>query len=99
MYLSPRELLVTLDGETATASFFGPFDRTVEPYIRIATGDYEQERAARGRDNALASYLCSLAHEVLHYQQWIRGDELTEEGVADESVVWLDQYALTVDHP
>jgi hypothetical protein len=91
--------LITVQGETVTASFFAPFDRTVEPYIRIATGDYGEELKARGRDNALASYLCSLAHEVLHYQQWIRGEELSEDGVDEESVAIVDRYAMTVEHP
>ncbi|WP_157831116.1 MULTISPECIES: hypothetical protein [Bacillaceae] len=28
--------------ELASATFFAPYDKTVEPYIRIATGDYEE---------------------------------------------------------
>lgn len=99
VYLSPRVRISTIDGEEVTASFFAPFDLTVEPYIRIATGDYSEERDERGRDNALASYLYSLAHEVLHYQQWIRGHDLSEDGVDEESVRIVERYAMTVDHP
>src|SRR5258706_16255070 len=57
VYLSPHDRVVTIDGSVGTASFFAPWNRHVEPYIRIATGDYPRERAERGRDNALASYL------------------------------------------
>jgi hypothetical protein len=99
VYLSMRERLVTIHGEVVTASFFAPWEITVEPYIRIATGDYAKELAARGRDNALASYLGSLAHEVLHYQQWIRGEEPVEDGVHNEASAIVDRYALTVDRP
>lgn len=99
VYTSPRERLVTLHGEVATASFFAPWDREVEPYIRVATGDFEAERDARGRDDALASFLVSLAHEVVHYQQWLRGDPLVEDGVDAEALAMVERYAETVDHP
>jgi hypothetical protein len=29
-------------GRLASASFFAPWDRTVEPYIRVSTGEYPQ---------------------------------------------------------
>src|SRR6266545_3232964 len=64
VYLYPSARITTSHGEVGTASFFAPWRRTVEPYIRIATGDYLAERKERGRDNALAAILCSLAHEV-----------------------------------
>ena len=83
----------------ASASFFAPRDRRVEPYIRIATGDYHDLLAACGRDNALAAYLNSLAHEVIHYQQWIATGETTERGVVRRAAKMVDRYALTVDHP
>lgn len=100
VYLGPRRhhRLVTT-GTLSHASFFAPWDPAVEPYIRIATGDYPDEEERVGRDNALAGFLCSLAHEVVHYQQWIRGQELTEEGVDEEAETMVDRYALTVDHP
>jgi len=98
-YLSSRHWLRTIEGEIASASFFAPFDLTVEPYIRIATGLYESEKAEIGRDNALAGYLCSLAHEVLHYQQWIKTGTTWEHGVPETAEALVDEYALTTDHP
>lgn len=99
VYLLPGAHLTTIDGDKASASFFAPWDRRVEPYIRIATGDYHDLLDACGRDNALAAYLSSLAHEVIHYQQWIATGETTERGVIRIAAKMVDRYALTVDHP
>src|SRR5689334_14103541 len=52
VYLQPAATLVTRHGERVTASFFAPFDRSLEPYIRVATGDFAELRARRGRDSA-----------------------------------------------
>lgn len=68
VYLLPSAYVTTMHGDKVSASFFAPWDLKVEPYIRIATGDYHDLLAAHGRDNALAAYLNSLAHEVIHYQ-------------------------------
>ena len=59
------------DGKLVVATFFEPLSYADEPYIRIATGDYAELCEKRGKDNALASILTSLAHELTHYFQWI----------------------------
>ena len=99
VYLSPRRRLRTIEGESVTASFFAPFDRREEPYIRIATGDFRALRAEVGRDDALASFITSLSHEVVHYQQWVKSGTTSERGVAAKAVAMLRAYAKTVDHP
>jgi len=88
-----------MHGKKGSACFFAPWDIKVEPYIRIATGGYEQEKKEDGRDNALAGYLCSLAHEVVHYQQWLKNNKLHERGVDVKASNMVDKYALTTDHP
>jgi hypothetical protein len=98
-YLYPSERIITRDGDLASASFFGPFDRSVEPYIRLPTGDYEAQKLKRGRDHALAAILCSLAHEVVHYQQWVTTGEMHERGVPRKAAAIVDAYAMSVDHP
>src|SRR5262245_38380015 len=80
VYLFPSEQIITMHGDRVSASFFAPFDRRVEPFIRIATGDYPQRRREFGRDNALAAFLQSLAHELVHYQQWVATGETSERG-------------------
>jgi hypothetical protein len=79
--------------------FFAPWQPDEEPYIRVATGDYPAERAAHGRDNALASYLHSLAHEVVHYQQWLHSGEISERGVVVRARRMVATYSTTVRHP
>lgn len=99
VYLHPKDHIVTMHGERAVASFFAPWDSTVEPYIRIATGDYPEIKQRRGRDNALAEFISCLAHEVIHYQQWVRTGKTSEHGVDRRASAWLDRYAQTVDAP
>ena len=99
VYLSPNEFVVTGDGRECTACFFAPYERKVEPLIRIATGDYQSLKKERGRNNALACSITSLSHEVIHYQQWIGTGEVTERGVAAKAVRMLRKYELTTDRP
>ena len=99
VYLSPKETITALDGDTGSASFVSAFDPDVEPYIRIATGDYPALRKKLGRDNSLASFIISLSHEVIHYQQWSRTGRSWERGVIKKSVTMLRAYELTVDYP
>jgi hypothetical protein len=99
VYLLPGERVRTIHGDLVSASIFLPWERTEEPYIRIATGDYPALRRKRGRDNALASFLNSLSHEVIHYRQWIDTGDSTEHGVVAHASRLVDRYAATVDHP
>ncbi|GAB6255789.1 hypothetical protein [Peribacillus frigoritolerans] len=68
------------DKELVSGTFFGPFDKSEEPYIRIATGDYLELLAENGRDNALAAILGTIAHELGHYYQWIDDLNLMKKG-------------------
>lgn len=99
VYLYPAEYVVTISGESVAASFFAPYSRKVEPYIRIATGDYNALKRQRGRDNALASFIASLSHELIHYQQWIKTGTTWERGVTQKSIAMLRRYEKTVDFP
>ena len=99
VYLSPHEEIRSIDGQLVSASFFAPWDRNLDPYIRIATGDYRQLRRKWGRDNALAAYIVSLSHEVVHYQQWVTTNEMHERGVIRRATSMMRRYATTVDRP
>jgi hypothetical protein len=85
--------------ELVSATFFAPFDKSKEPYIRIATGDYKEILEENGKDEALAAILGSVAHEFGHYYQWVDDLELDEEGAENNSEYMLDLYAQTRDHP
>jgi hypothetical protein len=72
--------------EMVSASFYAPYDR-IEPFIRIATGDYEELVAERGEENAILAILNSMAHEIIHYQQLIENREFHEEEAEEEEAV------------
>lgn len=103
IYVKASKYLITLDGDKAVGTFFEPFDYSVEPYIRISTGDYESMKQSIGKDNALASILLSIAHELTHYYQWINNIELTPIGMERQATHYahliVDEYALTREHP
>jgi hypothetical protein len=99
VYLRPSDHLVTREGHRASASFFAPFDLRVEPYIRIATGDYPALRRQNGRDDALAQFICSLNHELIHYWQWLETGDVWEAGVVVRATGMLRRYENDVDHP
>ena len=80
VYVKSTVRLKCMDGDLACGTFFGPFDHTLEPYIRLAAGDYPVLREKLGRDRALDEILTSLAHELTHYFQWLNQIRLTETG-------------------
>lgn len=99
VYLYSAGLLSTRAGLKVSASFFAPFSTSVEPYIRVATGDYASLKASSGRDNALAAILCSVAHEIVHYHQWRNGKPFSERGAVRQAGDMVRRYALTTSHP
>ena len=103
VYVKGTRTIRTHDGDRVVGSFFEPFSYLDEPYIRIATGDYEELKSDLGNDNALASILLSLAHELTHYYQWINNIQLTSIGRERQATRYaryiMDEYALTREHP
>jgi hypothetical protein len=99
VYLSRREQIITKKRQLVSASFFAPFNRAEEPYIRVATGDYGACRRKFGRYNALASILGSVAHEIVHYQQWSQGRETREDEAVKGSSKIVRLYLKNVSSP
>jgi hypothetical protein len=101
VYLFPSDSIFTRDGLPAVATFFAPFKRQVEPFIRMSTGDYPKLKQLRGRDDALAPFIVSLSHEIVHYFQWIEGGEpaVSERGVKVKARSMLHSYAAEVGRP
>ncbi len=102
IYIKSANLIKALDGDMVSATFFEPYDYNVEPYIRIGVGDYDTD-TKKGKDNALAGVLHSIAHELSHYYQWINGIQLTESSYERQATYYsqliLDEYAETREHP
>lgn len=79
--------------ELVSATFFAPYDKAIEPYMRIATGDYEELVSKRGEIDALWAILRSMAHEIVHYQQWIEEKEFDETEAETKGEELLDAFA------
>lgn len=77
--------------EMVSASLFIPDDK-IEPFIRIATGDYEELVTERGVENAIFAILNSMAHEIIHYQQLIEDREFYEEEAEKGALELVEDY-------
>ncbi|MGW6190272.1 hypothetical protein ACWFRC_05890 [Bacillus cereus] len=103
IYVKTLYKIKAMDGELVYGTFFGPFDRNVEPYIRISTGDYYDTVQKNGKDNALGCYLVTIAHELTHYFQWINDIKLTRIGYERQATAYsgyiIDEYKETREHP
>ena len=101
--LKKQALLKTRDEGTTVGTFFEPTDDSVLPHIRIATGDYPDLLDSLGRDDAIATILTVIAHEMTHYFQWINALPLTERGRERQAAQYarfiLDEYSQTRAHP
>lgn len=105
VYFKNTFLVRTPSGEMASAYFFAPYEKTVEPYISIAVGDYLELMSKWGKDNALAAILSSMIHEISHYFQWLKNyDFIWDEDKKEKQAKYyskeiLMDYAETRDHP
>jgi hypothetical protein len=97
VYLKKAYQIKTQDGkEMVSATFLGPYSKDEEPYIRVATGDFQELVSERGEDNAILSILNSIAHEITHYHQWLKNpdfdEEIAETEAEEQSVKLVDEY-------
>ena len=103
VYVKGTNTVRTREGESVVGTFFEPFSYDDEPYIKISTGDYNELVSDLGKDDALATILASLAHELTHYYQWINGIKLTSIGRERQATKYadyiVDEYSLTREHP
>ncbi len=103
IYVKSKKRIQALDGEMVCGTCFLPNDQMLEPYIRLAVGDYEELSMECGKDNALASYLNCMAHEITHYYQWISGLDMTDIQSERQARYYADKmvgkYAETRAHP
>ena len=103
IYVKSERRIIATNGEKVCGTFWRPADRDKEPYIRLATGDYSELLKQIGKDNALASILISMLHELTHYFQWLNDVELTligeERQATNYSRKLIAEYAETREHP
>lgn len=91
IYFKNTNTLKTADEKGAYATFFRPDRYCVEPYIRIAVGDYKKRKTEWGKDNAIFAYLCDMTHELTHYYQWINDIELTLIGEERQATIYANR--------
>ena len=108
IYFKDTKYVKNSEGEESSALFFGPNQLTMELYIKISVGDYEDLLKDRDKDNALAAILCSVTHELTHYFQWIKYHETWLSGdknnFFERQAVYYGReivydYAETREHP
>ena len=103
IYVKSARRIKAQNGENVCGTFFRPADRNKEPYIKVATGDYFELLAQRGRDNALSAILQTIMHELTHYFQWLNDLPLTLIGEERQATIYsrrlMYDYSETRDHP
>ena len=103
IYIKATEKIKAVDGDLVSATCLLPFDKKMEPYIRVSTGTYYELKERKGQDNALATILHSIAHELTHYYQWVNDISLTEVGMERQAKAYagfiIDEYSQTREHP
>ena len=100
IYLSPHRVVIAeTTGEECAGTVWFPDSEEEYPYIRIATGDYEDRKKQDGRDNALASEICLLCRLIIQYWQWLDTNDFGEKGARRKATKMLRLYELTTDHP
>lgn len=103
IYFKDTRKLVKMDNTTAVGTFYEPPNFSESSIIRIAVGDYAELLDSIGRDNAIATILVVIAHEMTHYFQWINGLKLTDMGRERQATQYshyiLNEYSDTRDHP
>jgi hypothetical protein len=92
VYLLPGETFLTVDGESCVASFFAPWNRNEEPYIRLATGDYQGLKRKYGKHAALGMNIESMARQIVRYQNWVRTGKLSDRGVHKKGRQLIEKY-------
>ncbi|EST10411.1 hypothetical protein [Sporolactobacillus laevolacticus] len=98
IYLKKAYRIKTIEThELVTGSFFGPFNKNEEPYIRVATGDFDELVQERGKIDAFFAILETIAHEIVHYCQWHHDEEFNEEEAEFQSKTIVDRYAETLE--
>ncbi|MCO7127607.1 DUF2750 domain-containing protein [Sporolactobacillus shoreicorticis] len=86
------QIKTVVSKELVSATFFAPYDKNSEPYIRVATGDYDELVRNSGEAHAINAILTSMAHELVHYQQWIEDRNFDESEAEHEASKLADDY-------
>ena len=90
VYVKEARRIKAKDGDFVVGTTWRPDDYDNLPYIRLATGDYLELVAERGRERAIIAILHTFAHELTHYYQHINGLKLTAIGEERQATIYAD---------
>lgn len=99
IYFKDNYLIKNKEGKQVSATFLAPYEKDIEPYAKIAVGDFGDLIVKYGKDNALAAILTSIAHEITHYFQWINDKELEEKQAIRKANQIIFKYSQVREHP
>lgn len=90
IYVRNKYKSKTNSDENFLASFFAPYNKDSNPYIRIDIENHKVE----GNDSKefRHSILISIAHEIVHYMQWIGNISFYEKEAEDKSEQLVEQF-------
>lgn len=98
IYLKKAYRIKTIEThELVTGSFFGPFNKNEEPYIRVAAGDFNELVQDWGKIDAFFAILQTIAHEIVHYFQWLHDREFDEDEASNQAQAIINRYAETLE--
>lgn len=97
VYIKNRCIITTRNKKHASATFWAPFKKDEEPYIKVSTGDYDELKSKGDTYNALMTILCSFAHEIVHYRQWCENRRMTEKEANKEAVKLVESFSNEKD--
>jgi hypothetical protein len=92
VYLSEKEYVVDEAGEDCVSIFFAPYDKNVEPYIRIATGDFYELVQDEGKEHAVFNSLFSLALAIIKYGNWLDNIKVDIDVIDAKATALLQSY-------
>lgn len=97
VYIKSSYRIKARDGDMVIGTFLRPFDYKVEPYARLATGDYQELVEKSGEEQAMWAILRSFSHELTHYFQYINNLPLTLIGEERQATIYSENILYDYD--
>ncbi len=86
------------DGDLVVGTCWKPLKFSCYPYIKLATGDYAELTAERGKEQAMWSILITFVHELTHYYQYLNNLELTPKGEERQASIYVKKILTAYDN-
>lgn len=93
VHISKEYQVITRRKERVSGIFGTPSYKNKYPYIKVATGDFQELKEENGKYNALMSTLNTFAHEIIHYKQWIENRPFREKEAKKESTKLVESFS------